>query len=431
MHLDIPQYIEEIMQKFYEAGHECFLVGGCVRDSILGMGIKDYDLTTDCDAKTIKNIFKDFSIINNNGEKHNTVTIRYQHENIEVTSYKHNLDEPNTIEIDLAHRDITINAIAYAHGKYVDPYGGIEDLKNKRIRAVGNAQDRILEDPLRILRVLRFSSKLDFDIDLDTSNVVHQEFRKLSKISVERIKTELDKILVGKRVLKILKDYQDVITFVITDLKLCVGFLQHNPYHEHDVYIHICNVCKNVRPNVILRTAALLHDIGKPLCFTLDDKGIGHFYGHAEEGQKIALRILKKLKYSHHEIEQISFLVRYHDAEFSLSRKSIKKWLNKVPNYDEELFYMLLELKNADRLDHTIKAFVDIESIKSIVEEIKMDSECFKLKDLAINGYDLMQLGIKGAQIRLILNALLNDVIEEKVSNNSKNLLDRVKKFYL
>ncbi|MDE7101002.1 MAG: hypothetical protein K2O05_04015, partial [Anaeroplasmataceae bacterium] len=135
MHLDIPQNIEEIMQKFYEAGHECFLVGGCVRDSILGMEIKDYDLTTDCDVEAIKNIFKDFSIINNNGEKHNTVTIRYQHENIEVTSYKHNLDEPNMIEVDLAHRDITINAIAYAHGKYVDPYGGIEDLKNKRIRA--------------------------------------------------------------------------------------------------------------------------------------------------------------------------------------------------------------------------------------------------------------------------------------------------------
>lgn len=430
-----PEYIKAIQERLIKNEYECYLVGGCVRDTLLGLNVKDYDLTTNCDSSTLKSIFADYSIINNNGEKHNTITLHIGDENVEITSYKHNDNEENTIDNDLMHRDLTINAMAYSD-RIVDLVGGYDDLKNKIIRAPGNPVDRIKEDPLRILRALRFSSRLGFEIEEDTAIAIHKYKELLSNVSSERIKSELDGILAGSNVKKVLCEYKDVMFTIIPELKITDEFDQKNPYHNNSLYNHIVNVCSNVYSKanatintiVLTRTAALLHDIAKPLCFTLDDNGIGHFYGHAEKGALIALEVMKRLRYSNDEIEEIQYLIMKHDATINLTKKSVRRNLSSTPNQDEGLFAMLLELINADRLDHTNYELINIEEVKSIVKQIKEDSECIKLADLSVNGYDLIELGLSGKEIGSTLNYLLELVMDDKINNNKEEILELIKK---
>jgi tRNA nucleotidyltransferase (CCA-adding enzyme) len=430
---NVPEYIKAIQERLIKNEYECYLVGGCVRDTLLGLDVKDYDLTTNCDSSTLKSIFADCNIINNNGEKHNTITLHIGDDNVEITSYKHNADEENSIDNDLMHRDLTINAMAYSD-RIVDLVGGYDDLKNKIIRAPGNPVDRIKEDPLRILRALRFSSRLGFKIEEETSIAIHENKELLNNVSSERIKSELDGILAGDNTKKVLSEYKDVIFTIIPELKVTDGFDQKNPYHNNTLYNHIVNVCGNVYSKanatlntiVLTRTAALLHDIAKPLCFTLDDNGIGHFYGHAEEGALIALEVMKRLRYSNDEIEKIQYLIMRHDATINPTKKSVRKNLSSTPNQDEELFLMLLELINADRLDHTSYELMNIEEIKSIVKQIKEDNECIKLADLSVNGYDLIKLGLSGKEIGDALNYLLELVIDDKIHNNKEEMLELI-----
>ena len=434
--LNVPEYIKAIQERLIKNEYECYLVGGCLRDTLLGLDVKDYDLTTNCDSSTLKSIFADYSIINNNGENHNTITLHIGEDNVEITSYKHNINEENSIDNDLMHRDLTINAIAYGDS-IVDLVGGFDDLKNKIIRAPGNPVDRIKEDPLRILRALRFSSILGFEIEDESAKAIHKCKDLLNKVSNERIKSELDKIIVSNNIKSVLLDYKDVIFTIIPELKLCDAFDQKNPYHANTLYSHIVNVCSNVyskndatvNTSVLTRTAALLHDVAKPLCFALDENGIGHFYGHAEEGSKMALGILKRLRYSNDEIENICYLIKYHDACINLTKKSIRKNLSHTPNGDEELFYMLLELMNADRIDHTKYELIDISMAKNIVKEIKKDNMCLKLSDLKVDGYDMMQLGFYKKGIGDVLNYLFEAVIDEKVSNDKEDLIRAAKEF--
>ena len=437
--MNVPDYIKAIQERLLKNEYECYLVGGCVRDTLLGLEVKDYDLTTNCDSENLKKIFADYNIINNNGEKHNTITLHIEGDNVEITAYKHNEDEVNTIENDLLHRDLTINALAYST-ELVDVNGGYEDLVNKIIKAPGNPTDRIKEDPLRILRALRFSSRLGFEIEEETSIAIHENKELLNNVSSERIKSELDGILAGKNVKKILDEYYDIIFTIIPELKATYGFDQKTPYHANTLYEHITNVCRNVYTNVdrnnistsaivLTRTAALIHDIAKPLCFTIDDNGVGHFYGHAEEGSLIALEVMKRLRYSNDEIENLKYLIRNHDATINLTKKSVKKNFANTPNQDEELFYMLLELINADKLDHTQYELIDINIAKSLINEIKADNLCLKLSDLKVNGYDIMKLGYSGKNVGLILNYLLEAVIEEKIDNDPDKLLYAAKQY--
>lgn len=436
--MNVPDYIKAIQERLLKSEYECYLVGGCVRDTLLGLEVKDYDLTTNCDSENLKKIFADYNIINNNGEKHNTITLHIEGDNVEITAYKHNEDEENTIENDLLHRDLTINALAYGT-ELVDVNGGYEDLFNKIIKAPGNPNDRIKEDPLRILRTLRFSSKLGFEIDRGTSNAIRMNKELLAMVSPERIKSELDGILAGKNVKKILDEYYDVIFTIIPELKSTYNFDQKNPYHANTLYEHITNVCRNVYTNVdtnntstsaivLTRTAALLHDLAKPKCFTIDDNGVGHFYGHAEESSLIAVNILKRLRYSNDEIEKLEYLIRNHDATINLTKKSVRKNFAHTPNQDEELFYMLLELMNADKLDHTSYELMNIVEVKNIVKQIKENNECIKLADLSINGYDLLELGQSGKEIGSTLNYLLELVMDDKINNNKEEMLELIKK---
>lgn len=436
ININVPAYVKTIQSRLIKNNYECFLVGGSIRDTLLNRNVKDYDLATNCDVKTLLNLFRDYNIVNKNGEKHNTITLHINNDNVEISTFKHSSEEINSINADLMHRDFTINALAY-DTKLVDVVNGYSDLMNKVIRTPGDPCERFIEDPLRILRALRFSSILEFKIEEETSKAIHEYKSLLSTVSKERIKSELDQILSGNKVLDVLEEYKDVFFEIIPELKDTYDFDQRNKFHKNTLYKHLINVCKNVYTNndssndqiVLTRTAALLHDIAKPKCFTIDDNGCGHFYGHAEKSAIIALDILKRLKYSNNEIEKILYLIRYHDITINLTEKSVKRNLSHVPNLDEELFYMLLELVNADKVDHTKYELVDITRIKEIIEKIKKDNLCLKLSDLKVNGYDMMKLGFKNKDIGLVLNYLLEAVIDEKIVNDKCMLIEEAINF--
>ncbi len=427
MKINIPNHIKHVMNLVKSYDYEIYLVGGCLRDTLLGKEPKDYDLATNCDINKLKEIFSNFNLINNNGEKHNTITIYNEKSNIEITTFKHDENEANTIEADLGHRDITINALAYANDELIDFCNSQEDLKNKLIRAVNNPYDRFKEDPLRILRVLRFSSILDFDIDQLTSQAMFDLKDLLLNVSKERIKAELNLILIGKKVKHILKKYSSIFFVIIPELQPCLNFDQKNKYHKNTLYDHIVNVVSNTKENSIVRMAALLHDIAKPKCITIDKNNQGHFYLHPIKSMYMGESILKRLKYSNEEISKINYLVKHHDTTLSTNQKSIRKNYAKTPNLDEELFYSLIDLINADKKDHINGELIDLNKVKYFINKIKEENDCLKISDLAIDGNDLLNLGYKGKEIGDTLSLLLKIVIEEKLENKEDKIIEYLK----
>lgn len=417
----IPKRILGILNQLKNNGFDAYLVGGCVRDFLLNKTPKDYDISTNATVSEMLEVFKNFHVINNNGLKHNTVSVYYLGDVIEVTSYKNKNDY--SIYGDLNNRDLTINAIAYDDG-FIDPLGGINDIKNKIIRVCN--ENSFKDDYLRILRTLRFASKLNFDIVDDTKHLIKENYKGLEGISKERINNELCQILEGDNVLNILLEYKEVFSFIIPSLANTIDFDQMNKYHFHDVYTHSAYVVSYCKNDYITRLAALLHDTGKPNCFTIDENGYGHFYGHPLESYHLAKEVLKDLKFSNKEMEEILFLVRYHD-DVAVTKKQIKRMLAKTPDNKRECFLRLIDLQHADRKDHINMEELDIENMINILEEIIAEEECFTIKDLEVNGYDLMGLGVFDKRIKEIQLVLLDLVVEEKIENKKEILIEYIK----
>ena len=414
----IPKRILDILNQLKNNGFDAYLVGGCVRDFLLNKTPKDYDISTNATVSEMLEVFKDFHVINNNGLKHNTVSVYYMGDVIEVTSYKNKNDY--SIYGDLYNRDLTINAIAYDNG-FIDPLGGINDIKNNIIRVCN--ENSFKDDYLRILRTLRFASKLNFDIVDDTKHLIKENYKGLEGISKERINNELCQILEGDNVLNILLEYKEVFSFIIPSLSKTIDFDQKNKYHFHDVYTHSAYVVSYCKNDYITRLAALLHDVGKPNCFTIDENGYGHFYGHPLESYHLAKDVLKDLKFSNKEMEEILFLVRYHD-DVAVTKKQIKRMLAKTPENKRECFLRLIDLQHADRKDHINMEELDVENMINILEEIIAEEECFTIKDLEVNGYDLMELGVFDKRIKEIQLVLLDLVVEEKIENKKEILIE-------
>ena len=417
----IPKRILDILNQLKNNGFDAYLVGGCVRDFLLNKTPKDYDISTNATVSEMLEVFKDFHVINNNGLKHNTVSVYYMGDVIEVTAYKNKNDY--SIYGDLYNRDLTINAIAYDNG-FIDPLGGINDIKNKIIRVCN--ENSFKNDYLRILRTLRFASKLNFDIVDDTKHLIKENYKGLEGISKERINNELCQILEGDNVLNILLEYKEVFSFIIPSLANTIDFDQKNKYHFHDVYTHSAYVVSYCKNDYITRLAALLHDVGKPNCFTIDENGYGHFYGHPLESYHLAKDVLKDLKFSNKEMEEILFLVRYHD-DVAVTKKQIKRMLAKTPENKRECFLRLIDLQHADRKDHINMEELDVENMINILEEIIAEEECFTIKDLEVNGYDLMELGVFDKRIKEIQLVLLDLVVEEKIENKKEILIEYIK----
>ena len=443
MNINIPSYVEKIMNIINENNKEAYIVGGCVRDSLLGSIPQDWDVTTNMLPKELKKALSGYKIVNKNGEKHGTVTVISDKKEVEITTYRSDSNYPDgrhpekirfvtSLEEDLKRRDFTINALAYNKEKgLIDFVGGKKDIENKKIRCVGDPSKRFEEDYLRMLRALRFSSKLGFEIEKKDIEIMHLLKDKLDFISKERIKKELEGILTGKDVFKVLIEFKEIFGVIIPELLECFDFDQKSKYHKHDVYTHICHVVSNTKPDFITRTSALLHDIGKPLSYTEENnngKIIRHFKGHVEVSADLTKIILKRLKFSNDETKQVLFLVSHHDDYIDENKKTIKRILNRIPSQSLELFNRLIDLKKADRLDHVIfKKEPDLEKIRLLALEIIEKNECLDVKDLKVNGNDMIELGFKGREIKFVLNELLNLVINGEVVNEKKALIEKAK----
>ena len=327
MNIKMPKNVEMIIEKLILNGYEAYAVGGCIRDSIMGIEPKDWDICTSALPEETKSIFKDYRIIET-GIKHGTVTILIEKQMYEVTTFRidgiyqdnrhpESVTFVSAVKEDLARRDLTINALAYNNRSgIIDYFGGLQDLKNKKISCVGNADKRFNEDALRILRAIRFSAVYGFDIKEETDNSIHQNAYLIANISNERINAELNKILLSDKPSDILLKYSDVIGIFIPEIKVCVGFNQRNRHHKYDVWEHISRTVDNIEPILALRLAMMLHDIAKPLCAVKGENGEYHFPNHNEVGAKMVFNILKRLKYPNSIIKECVELVRRHNCKF-------------------------------------------------------------------------------------------------------------------
>lgn len=420
-------------------GYEGYTVGGCVRDSLLGRAPNDWDITTNATPDEMKACFKDFRVIET-GIRHGTLTVIVDGMQLEITTYRNDgeyLDNRHPVQVtfsehiedDLSRRDFTVNAMAYHPTKgLVDLFGGREDLQNRAVRAVGDAKTRFCEDGLRILRAIRFASVLDFDIAEDTAKAVHECRNLLSGIAAERIREEFCKLICGKGAVRILREYIDVVAIFLPELSRCVGFEQNTKYHCYDVFEHTLQalaLCENT--DLVTRLGILLHDIGKPLCYTEDEKG-GHFKGHAPAGVEITKEVLARLRFDNETVRRMALLVEWHDIPLSAEKKRVKRLMQKLSDAD---ILRLLEVKRCDRLAHA-KNYREIPPglalIPSVIDEIRAEDACLSLRTLAVGGDDLMELGIpKGKQIGEMLHALLEEVIEERLPNEKNALLQAAK----
>ena len=433
--MQIPDKVSFIIETLEQAGFEAFAVGGCVRDTLLHRIPGDWDITTNASPEQVKQVFHRTI---DTGIEHGTVTVMLDKEGFEVTTYRIDGEyedgrHPNSVEFtndlveDLKRRDFTINAMAYnKRVGIVDAFSGKEDLKHGIIRCVGKATERFCEDALRILRAIRFSAQLGFEIEEETKKAIEQIAPNLLKVSKERIQVELVKLLVSPHPEKLLIAYETGVTkLIFPEFDDIMNQQQNNPCHCYTVGMHTIEMLKIIKPTKVLRLSALLHDIGKPLVHQVNDDGADVFPDHNKVGSERTKRILRDLRFDNDTIDKVSKLVMYHSHHFKVDKADIRKLLC---NIGHELFPDLLELAIADTKAKSNykkeERLREIEQIKVLYEEIKEANECVCLKQLAVSGKDLMDAGVsQGKQIGVILNEMLAYVLEHPEANEKEFLL--------
>jgi len=438
--IELPKEVHYIIQTLNTNGFEAYAVGGCIRDSLLGKKPTDWDITTNARPEEIKKLFPKTI---DTGLKHGTVSVVIDGVRYEVTTYRvegkyENHRKPSKVEFtgsllqDLGRRDFTMNAIAYHPSEgIVDPFNGVDDILDRTIKCVGNPDNRLEEDALRMLRAVRFSAQLDFSIDKGTFEAIKRNSSLIRSISWERIRDEITLLLISDFPMRFitLRDSR-LLQYILPEFEICFQTPQNNPHHVYNVAVHTLHSIVYVKQDRILRWVMLLHDIGKPLTRTTDDQGIDHFYGHAEKSIRLADIILKRLRFDNKSIDKIKRLIMHHDRNITPSFRSVRKAMAAVGT---DLFEELLEVKKADAKAHNPK-YIDesmetIECIYDTYKKIMENRQCVSLSDLAINGHDLKALGIyPGKRIGEILNQLLEIVLDNPQYNTREKLLDEVKK---
>lgn len=442
--IEIPKHIELVLKKLHDNGFSAYMVGGCVRDSLLGKAPQDYDISTSALPEDILRVFSSHATYPL-GIAHGTVGVNISPKSdskpqiIEITTFRidgtySDLRRPDSVtftsdvNFDLSRRDFTINAMAYnAREGLLDPYGGQADLDAGIIRCVGNAHDRLREDALRVMRALRFSAALGFELESTTSQAIKDCAKGLQRVSAERINVELCKLIMGDNAAKVLKEYSDVIAVILPELAPMMGFSQHNPYHNRDVYTHSVDAMQSAPKSLNIRLAVLLHDSGKPSSFSVDSTGRGHFYGHAKISAQIALSALKRLRFDNKTIEAVVQLIDKHGIELPPDKRVVRRWLSRL---GKQGLYDLLEVMLADnsaKSDLANGTKEKISEIRRVMEEILEQEGVLSLKSLAVNGNDLITLGIKGKEIGEMLNLCLERVTNQEVQNNRLELIELVK----
>lgn len=437
MTIFLPCDVKEIIEKLNNAGFEAYAVGGCVRDSILGRIPNDWDITTSAKPMEVKKIFKRTV---DTGLKHGTVTVLMGSEGYEVTTYRidgeyedgrhpKDVEFTSNLKEDLLRRDFTINAMAYNDKDgLVDIFGGMEDIEKKVIRCVGNPVERFTEDALRLFRAIRFAAQLGYDIEEETYKAIGELAPTLSKISAERIQTELTKTITSDHPEMIKTAYKLGLTKVfMPELDVCFETNQNNPHHCYSVGDHILKTVCEVRSDKVLRLAMLFHDMGKPACKTTDEEGIDHFHGHPIKSQEMSKEILRRLKYDNDTIDKVSRLVRYHDERIEPGEKYMRRAINRV---GVVAFPDIFEVWNADLSGQSEykreEKFERLNVNKKDYDSIIQKKQCVELKDMAVTGSDLIKNGMNpGPEIGKILNEMLMEIIDDPDKNDREYLLTK------
>ncbi|MBU3182255.1 CCA tRNA nucleotidyltransferase [Clostridium psychrophilum] len=433
----IPNDVKTILSTLNNNGYQSYVVGGCVRDFKIGISLpKDYDITTNA---LPDEIIKLFDKTLPTGIQQGTITVMINEVGYEVTTYRIDgeyLDNRrpdcvtfvSSLKEDLARRDFTINALAFNETDgLVDYFGGVKDLENKTIRAVGEPNKRFKEDALRMLRAIRFASRLNFNIEEKTLKAIKENHKLILNVSYERIRDELCKMLVSNNTTKALKLLEDtkLLMLVLPEIQASVGFNQKNPYHDKDIFEHTLAVVENCPPKINIRVAALLHDIAKPECFTIDEKGIGHFYGHDKKGVILSEKILRRFKFDNKSINDIEILVKEHmNVLIKPTDVTVKRLINRV---GVDLVFDLFTLQIADALGsrfHEIR-IGQINRVKEKTIAIIESKVPLSIKQLQVDGKELIkQFDIKpGKEIGDMLKFLLNKVLENPNFNTKEKLL--------
>lgn len=441
MKLKTPKEGDRLLERLAGDGFEAYYVGGCVRDLILGVEPKDWDICTDATPEEMKRSFSGYKTIDT-GIKHGTLTVILDQLPFEVTTYRidgrysdHRRPDfvafSGSLADDLSRRDFTVNAMAFhpAEG-LVDLFAGRRDLEQGILRCVGKPVERFEEDALRIMRALRFASRLDFQIEEDTGKALLGCGHLLDRIAVERIRAELDQFLCGPGVRRLAGAYRDVMGQIIPEVRPMFDLDQENPYHAYDVWEHTLRVVENSPKSSVSRLAALFHDMGKPAVKTVDEEGRGHFYGHEKVSLEVARRVMDRLKYDNATREKVLTLVQYHGIVFQPTDKYARKLLRRL---GEENLFLLIGQSLADvksqHPDCVARRVDRIEAFRHAVESVLAKAQCFSLKDLAVKGDDLLRLGIpQGEEVGRCLNILLERVIEGEVKNQREDLLALIEK---
>jgi len=436
----MPDEVIFIIETLEANGYEAYIVGGCVRDSVLDRQPKDWDITTNALPMKVYDLFYDLGCeVINTGLKHGTVTVMVNHVGYEITTYRvdgeyEDSRHPKEVKFvsslkqDLARRDFTINSMAYNYEKgLVDPFNGLEDLKNKIIKCVGKSGDRFSEDALRMMRAIRFSAQLGFNVDINIKEAIYDLNENLKNISIERIREEFNKILLSNSddIYELMELY--LVNAFIPEINDLYNFNQNNPYHDLKLLDHSLKSVKLIENELYLKLTMLLHDFGKVKTQTTDENGISHYYEHPSVSVEIASMILDRMKYDNDTKDKVLMLIGYHDCNLE-SRKAIKRILNKM---GESLLRDLIKVKWADILSqnpiYAKERLMKLVETENILNEIISEKECFSVKDLAINGKDLIELGYKqGREIGYTLNELLKIVIEDNNLNTKEKLIEIV-----
>ena len=436
----LPEAVRFCIRKLEKAGFEAYAVGGCVRDHLLGLTPHDYDLCTSATPEETAQIFSQYSLVRN-GEKHGTIGVVLKGQQYEITTFRSEgsytdgrhpdwVNFVSSVQEDLSRRDFTVNAMAYAPGKgIIDPWGGQKDLQRGILRAVGDAEVRFREDSLRILRGVRFAVRFGLIPERDTEKAMEELAPLMDNLARERVFDELCKLL-PLVTFGDMKRFAPILAQAIPELAPMVDFEQHSPHHTYDLYTHTAHVVEAVPDKLTLRWAALLHDIGKVPTFTLDENGRGHFHGHAEESARMADEILRRLKAPNALREHVVMLVAGHMLPLEPDKKLLRRRLGK---FGKEAVYDLLTLQKADfsakgtGVQEETDSFAKVEAL---LGEIAQEDACLTVSDLALNGRDILALGVEpGAHVGACMTFLLNQVQDELLPNDKAVLLEAAKKF--
>lgn len=433
--MELPFQVCEILERLETAGYPAFVVGGCVRDHLMGLSPHDFDITTAAPPRETERVFADCRVIET-GIKHGTVTVLYKGASVEITTFRvdgeysdgrhpDSVSFSRNIQDDLARRDFTMNGIAFSPRRgFVDPFGGERDIRAGVIRAIGDADKRFSEDALRVVRALRFSATLGFPIEEKTAAAMDAHKNDLRKVSAERIFAELKRLLRGRDVKRVLLEFPAVFSVIIPPLADTIGYEQGSKFHNSTLYEHTARAVEAAPPTVEMRLAMLFHDLGKPSCRIVKD-GECHYYGHAAVSAEMAGELLRALKCDNALRERVVHIVHYHDIPVDTSRRYIRRQLAK---HGAELFADIMEAHIADdsaKAPHCLERIPKIREVMALAEEISREEPSLSIKSLAISGKDLKGIVPPSPLMGEILSRLLAEVVDEELPNEKNALLNR------